>query len=99
MATATFLTWLLMNGSAFLDYRQTIFIARHPERFHEINPVLGEHPSVGKVNAAFAVGAVVKNVIFFSLPDKYRVPFGLGYAAISAGLVVHNNTVGIEVNF
>jgi len=99
VATATFLTWLLMNGSAFLDYRQTISIARQPERYYETNPVLGEHPSVGKVNTYFMASVAVKNAIFFSLPEKYRIPFGIGCSVVSFGYVEHNRAIGLRVNF
>jgi hypothetical protein len=94
----TLIVLLIMNLSSFTDYRQTVYIARHPE-YHEINPILGEHPSVGKVNAYFAAGVVIKNGLFFTLPKKYRIPFGLGMTAISTGLVIHNNSVGIKINF
>jgi len=90
--------WFMMNALTFADYRQTIYIAKHPA-YHEVNPILGEHPSVGKVNAYFAASFAAKNIVFWTLPDKYKAPFGLGMSAISAGLIIHNNCVGIKIDF
>lgn len=98
MSSAALIVFLMMNLSGLADYRQTHYIAKHPE-YHEINPIIGEHPSVGKVNIYFAAGAVVKNGIFFALPEKYRIPFGFGMTAVSTGLVIHNNSIGIKINF
>lgn len=95
---STLIVLLMMNLSGWADYRQTHYIAKHPE-YHEINPVLGEHPSVGRVNAYFLAGAAIKNGVFFALPKKYRIPFGLGMTAISTGFVIHNNSIGIKINF
>jgi hypothetical protein len=43
---------LLVASTAFLiaDWGQTRTIAKKPHLVHEKNPILGRHPSVGRVN-------------------------------------------------
>ncbi len=42
-----------------MDYAQTQHIARNPTKYTEENPILGEHPSKGRVNAYYVgVGAL-----------------------------------------
>jgi hypothetical protein len=43
----------------FIDWGQTKTIARNPTTRREMNPILGPHPSVKKVNIYFAVVAVI----------------------------------------
>jgi hypothetical protein len=45
--------------AAAVDLTQTLRIADTPERFHELNPVLGPHPQPTKVATYFAATAAV----------------------------------------
>lgn len=87
-----------MNGLTIADWSQTRYIARHPE-YHEVNPILGEHPSTGKVDKYFAASLLVKNGVFFALPEKYRFYWAGAQIGISAGLIAHNNSIGIKFDF
>ena len=44
------LLYLLLHG---LDWAQTRTIAKNPNKYSEINPILGRHPSTGRVNNYF----------------------------------------------
>jgi hypothetical protein len=35
-------TWQILH---FIDWRQTRTIAKNPDKYREMNPILGEHPS------------------------------------------------------
>lgn len=70
------------------DWAQTRNIARHPSRWHETNPLLGEHPSTGQVDRHFAVSAIVGAMALHALPTRYRD------WALNAGLVIEATCVG-----
>ncbi len=90
------------------DWMQTKYIATHGNEYREMNPILGEHPSKGQVNAYFAglaafnVGASMilpsKIVINDDIVFKPRLMWqtstflGHGYAVISN----YNLGVGME---
>ena len=42
-----------------IDWRQTQSIARDPQHWSELNPMLGQHPSVGAVNRHFAINGLL----------------------------------------
>lgn len=90
---------LLMNGLQVIDYGQTLNIARNPEAFREVNPILGDHPSVSAVTRYTMASMAIKNVVFFSLPEKYRYYWAGAQIGISASLVAHNTSIGLKVDF
>jgi len=55
-----------------MDWAQTRNIARNSDKWREINPILGEHPSEDKVDAYFAVMALAHIAISDALRSKYR---------------------------
>lgn len=82
-----------------IDWGQTRYIAKNPQQFHENNPILGEHPSVGKVNTYF-VGAIVAGaVVAHYLPSEYRKYFLGGVSVLEIGVAAHNKHIGIKVSF
>lgn len=97
MKTLIFL--LLMNGLTIADWSQTRYIALHPVQYYEINPLIGKHPSVDKVDRHFVASLLVKNGVFFILPEKYRFYWAGANIAVSTGLVIHNNSIGIKFDF
>lgn len=78
-----------------IDRRQTLKIADHPEKWRELNPILGEHPSRKEVNRYFLGTALIHTGISIYLsPDKRRVwqvgtTFGRGI------VVIHNGNLGL----
>jgi hypothetical protein len=81
------------------DWMQTLDIAEHPDRFHEYNPILGEHPSRGRVNMYFAAAVVGVGVIAWVLPPKWRRWFQWGVIAVETACVVNNFGHGISLSF
>lgn len=81
------------------DWSQTRYIAAHPDRFYEQNPILGRHPSKQKVDLYFA-GTIVGNyLIADALPSRYRKLWLGGVLAIELLLVAHNKHIGIKFHF
>jgi transcriptional regulator with XRE-family HTH domain len=94
-------TDLALAGAALtlkaVDFGQTRYVAQHPERFHECNPVLGKHPSESDVALFFAAGALTEIVVAHFLPAPWRKAW-LG-CCISGSLIctTHNASIGLKV--
>lgn len=82
-----------------VDWAQTRTIAANPDRYHENNSVLGEHPSKGRVDAYFAVSAVVVYLVTDYLPSDLRKVFLSGAVALEVKCVSHNYQLGISARF
>lgn len=81
------------------DWSQTRYIARHPKEYHEVNPVLGRHPSVGKVNTYFAVTGLANIWVSGALSPKYRKWWQYFCIGFEGGVVAHNASIGIKFDF
>jgi hypothetical protein len=64
----------VVTGSIALDWLQTHQIATHPNQWSETNPILGKHPSVGKVNSYFIACEVGHAAISYLLPKYIEMP-------------------------
>lgn len=84
---------------AAADWAQTRNIARHPARWHETNPLLGEHPSVAQVDRHFAVSALIGAAALHALPTRYRDWALNAGLVIEAGCVANNLRLGIGIRF
>jgi hypothetical protein len=83
----------------FIDWRQTRTIAKNPDDYYEMNPILGRHPSTTEVDIYFATTAILNTVITHYLPSKYR-PWWQGISiTVSGTCVVNNFAVGIKMDF
>lgn len=81
-----------------IDYGQTRSIVGHPT-FYEQNPLLGEHPTMGRVNRHFALSALASYLIADALPSEQRTWFLRGLALVQVGVVAHNVSLGIRMDF
>ena len=96
----TAVLWALMNLAIVADWGQTRYIAQHPQEYYEaFNPVLGAHPSVGKVDAWFIGALAVNNGVMVVLPKKYRPWYAGVVTAVETHFVVRNNSLGIRIRF
>ncbi len=81
------------------DWLQTRQIAKHPDKFHEYNPVLGEHPSQGKVNLYFLAAAGGLMLLADFLPAEYRTGLLYGVIVVQAAAVTNNLQEGISIRW
>lgn len=88
--------WQTLN---LIDWKQTLIIANNPDHYKEINPIIGEHPSRGKVNTYMAVGAVSHLAMSYVLPKEYRVIFQYFTIGTSAYCVGNNISIGLQLGF
>lgn len=84
-------------GLIAIDWRQSRQIARNPDRYAESNPVLGEHPSMGRVNTYFALFEIGHLWLARTVPHgvgRDAVQYAFGGAELVA--VVGNHSVGLS---
>lgn len=81
------------------DRCQTVYIAKHPDKFYERNKILGKHPSVGEVNSYFLGLAAVHTGIAYVLPQPYRKVFQYITIGGEAFTVTRNVVIGVKMSF
>lgn len=95
------------QGLNVIDTGQTLFIARNPtypegsrlREYHEINPLLGRHPTPSRAAAMMSLGAVAHVAISAVLPEKARAVWQYVTIGESAFCVIHNHQIGIQISF
>lgn len=81
-----------------IDLGQTRHIAKSGGVFHELNPVIGRHPSVGRVNGYFlASGLLIASLAHF-VPE-YRKELLMLYVGVQAANTARNFSIGLRVSF
>lgn len=90
---------LAFQALLIADWKQTRQIAREPDRYFERNPILGKHPSVGRVNTYMVAAGVLHWVIAANLSPKWRQQFQLVSVAVQANVVKQNYEVGLSLRF
>ncbi len=82
-----------------IDWGQTRYTARNPDRFYEQNPILGDHPKIGEVDKYFAVTMLGTALIADLLPGNYRKLY-LGYCITYELVVLRGNfQAGVKLDF
>lgn len=91
------LAQVAVTTTLLMDWHQTRQIAAQPNKYYEMNPVLGSHPSTDKVNAYFAGAIVGSAIVAYLLPSPWRQ--GLQYGTIAVELVVigRNKSIGLRL--
>ena len=82
-------------GLEIADWRQTRYIANHPQDYYEMNPLIGEHPSVGRVNTYFAASIASRALVSALLPPPYRAWWQYISIGAQGFVVIHNFDKGI----
>jgi hypothetical protein len=78
-----------------IDWSQTLGIAHHPDRYYEINPVIGRHPSTGWVNIYMGTSLAAVYTGVRAMPPKHRWKVWLALIGIKSALVALNFSVGL----
>jgi hypothetical protein len=88
------------TGLVVIDWAQTRWsVIDRPEQYHEGNPILGKHPSAGRL-AAYEVAVIVGHAaISYMLPAKYRAYWQYGWIGIETGVVLRSYHMGIKMEF
>ena len=80
------------------DLNQTLQIKDHPGMI-ETNPLMGEHPTDGRIYSHFATCAVLHVLVVDLLPSKYRGMFQMLGIGFESSVVYHNNQLGLSIKF
>ena len=86
-------------GLAVLDWNQTLQIAKHPDRYSETNPVIGNHPSTERVNLLMPAGIVLHALVTYALPRTYRPFWQYVWIGEETACVYQNWKSGLTVRF
>ena len=81
-----------------VDWAQTRHVARNPDRFREINPFFGRHPSLGEVNRNFVLTTAAGLLAAHYLP-QYRKTMLQVWFAVGVGVTARNAAIGIRMEF
>ncbi len=96
--SSTFFLTIALYILLFIDWRQTITIAKNPDKFREYNPILGKHPSEERVDYYFLVVAIlaVVGLLFLAHWNSTWVLPALFIATLmELVVVIHNSREGI----
>lgn len=86
-------------ATEYVDWRQTRYIAKHPERYTEINPILGEHPSADEVDRLFVATTVAHLAIVSTIPPKWRPAFQWFTVGFQTSSIGRNWQIGVRLGF
>jgi len=81
------------------DWMQTRQVAKHPAQWEELNPILGKHPSVGKVDTYMLGAALAHYGISYALPKEYRGIWQYISITVKYGVVGYNSAIGVSVKW
>ena len=82
-----------------IDWMQTKEIAKHPERWKELNPAFHTHPSIGEVNTKIGLTTAAINLIYPAFNPKFRRFFIGGTITCEVLAVAHNYSMEIRIKF
>lgn len=83
------------------DWAQTKQISRNPDRWDEINPILGEEPHPDRVDAYFAIATIGYNVVgrkFVNTPTK-KVLYHGSIMLMQGWALTNNVSLGVRMKF
>lgn len=87
-----------MSTLVIIDWGQTINITRNPS-YHEVNPLLGPHPSGKDVNLYMGSAIISSLTIAYLLPSNYRKLFMGSVISLELPYVYNNHQIGLRVQF
>ena len=87
-----------------VDWMQTRWMVKQDwkwdgEYHREMNPVLGSHPSMKKVDTLIPLGMVAHTLVSMALPHDYRRIWQCVWIGIESLAVYHNYSVGVKLEF
>jgi hypothetical protein len=83
-------------GLEAIDWMQTRYISRNPDKFKERNPILGSRPSKSKVDAYFATVMLMTTILYELSSKEARDIIIITIGATELGSIGFNLTTGIR---
>lgn len=81
-----------------IDYGQTSYISKHPNRFSEQNTILGRHPSQKMVDTYFLTTAILHVGAVHFMPKEWRPVFQSLWIGFEASAVTNNYRIGVKID-
>lgn len=88
--------WLILHA---VDYSQTRYAMDRPDEFKEANPLLGDHPSEGRLNLFALITGIGHVWLTDYVGKEYRSLFQNITLGFKTGTVVNNFYVGAKIEF
>lgn len=99
-----------MTALLIVDWGQTRYLVKHPIdpkqpdgtynwRKEGYNSVLGEHPSIGRVNNYHVIVIAGHAAVSTMLPSDWRKAWQYVWIGIEADTVYRNHHIGLKVDF
>jgi len=88
-------TWMVLH---VVDYKQTQYAMERPDEFKELNPLLGDHPSEGRLNT-FAVAGGLFHILVTNYLEEHRTVWQNITIGMKIVVVANNYYVGAKVKF
>jgi len=85
-------------GLTIVDWGQTRNMIKEGG-YHEINPLLGRHPSLDEVDILIPAAIVAHGLISMALPPKYRIYWQAVFIGIEGFTVLSNYNIGLRLDF
>jgi hypothetical protein len=93
----TDLSLLAASTALFVvDWQQTRYVARNPDKYAELNPLMGRHPNTQTIDLTMAGTFLATVVIAELLPSKWRKIWLGGVVVVEGGSVINNVSIGIR---
>jgi uncharacterized protein YfiM (DUF2279 family) len=90
--------YLSAQAATVIDWAQTRHIAKSPDKFQEVNPLIGKNPSTDKVDAFMAGRMVANHLIAHNISEEWRTPVLVGINIAYWGAVIHNDRIGVKMD-
>lgn len=88
--------YLVLHG---IDWAQTRYISRNPDKYREQNSIVGHHPHTDRVDAYFILTGLAHVYVASILSPEWRRPFQYVTIGLESGSVVNNFNIGVKVGF
>lgn len=86
-------------SALLIDMAQTLYISEHPDKYCELNPLLGKHPGKDKVIGYFLGAIALHTAISFALDERERRWWQGCALFIETGVTLRNVSLGIGFSY
>jgi len=88
--------WLILHA---VDWRQTAYAMDRPDKYEELNPILGKHPSEGRLNLFILTTTIGHILITNYIPKEHRSVWQNISIGFKLGAVSNNFYVGAKIKW
>ncbi len=90
------ISWQVLH---VIDTGQTISASNQPEKYEELNPLLGNHPSKKKIYSWAIINALLHAAISKNLSKENRKVWQNITLGFKIGVTTNNASIGVGVRF